>query len=339
MQESIITIVLSTDDDYIPYLSVCIESIIANTTSQNNYDISILDGGVSDLNKKYICSLSIKNVQIVFVDVSKYINSDNENIFTTTLHFSVATYYRFFLPNLFKNVDKLLYLDCDMVVLRDISELYCIDIGRNYLGATRDIAVIQMVENEMPDAKKSLSSLRSYITNDLGLVDYTDYFQAGCLLFNLKEMRQDGISGKFIKKLTELKTPRYVDQCIMNSVCNGRIHFFEQNWNYTWHIPMYDTRWFNHISKPHNENYKNASEDPYVIHYTGYKTKPMDFPSAHCANYFWLYSRKTLFYEYFIELSKNCKPKKSKRFSKLKYVFLAKITWGNISKKYSSKHK
>ena len=285
-----ITIVLSSDNNYAPYLGVCIQSLISNTSKSNLYNIHILDGGISDANKEKIMQLQIKNAKIFFIDMKSYIQNYTLSIFHTNLHFSIATYYRFFLPTIFPKLDKVIYLDCDTVVLKDIAELYKKDITNYYLAATRDIEIIRAGARL---EKKYLD----YFYNTLNLKDHTQYFQAGCMLLNLNKMRQEHLTEKLINKLIEIKTPKFVDQCILNSVCQGHICFLDQNWNYTWHLPFIDLQYKDIIPEPYNKWYTEAQKNPYIIHFTGMGMKPWLNPSLEKAEYFWQYARQTPFYE------------------------------------------
>lgn len=346
MSLPIVPVILSADNNYAGYLTVCLTSLIAHITPEHQYNIYILDGGISSSNKDILQGLERPNVSINFVNMLPYINDENKNIFATTIHFSIATYHRFFLPDIFKQYDKVVYLDCDTVVLKDPAHLYNIDIGDNYLGATKDTPIIHSISSNINAFKKNTCPLLTYINKTLGIADYTRYFQAGCLLFNLKAMRQDDVTSKFLEKLLEIKTPKFVDQCIMNSVCYGKVFFIKQNWNFTWHTAIYDPNCFNNMPPVLGELYKQAAEDPWLIHYTGQKCKPTDQPKAYGASYFWIYAQQTPHYSQFLidmVMAKNLKHyQATKNYQKLRlknlsYKMLANLSTGRTKQKYADK--
>ena len=78
-----------------------------------------------------------KNISIEFVDLNYYIDSIKEKLYTRD-YYSKATYFRLFLPNLYPQYDKVLYLDSDIILNDDIAKLYNINIKDNLLGAVPD---------------------------------------------------------------------------------------------------------------------------------------------------------------------------------------------------------
>ena len=137
-----IPIFFSTDDNYIPYLDVAVSSLIANASKEFNYRIIILNTGLNKANVDKIKQNEGDRFKIDFVDISgdvEKIRSKLKNVY----HFSVVTYYRLFIASLFPQYDKVIYLDCDLVVLGDISELYHTELDDNILGACPE----QFVQN------------------------------------------------------------------------------------------------------------------------------------------------------------------------------------------------
>ena len=125
-----IPIFFSTDDNYIPYLDVAVSSLIANASKEFNYRIIILNTGLNNANVDKIKQNEREKFKIDFVDIStdvEKIKSKLKNVY----HFSIVTYYRLFIASLFPQYGKVIYLDCDLVVLGDISELYHTEHGDN----------------------------------------------------------------------------------------------------------------------------------------------------------------------------------------------------------------
>ena len=129
-----IPIFFSTDDNYIPYLDVAIASLIENASKAQTYRIVVLNTGLDPENIRKIRRNERAGFQIDFVDISEEVESIKARL-KDVYHFSVVTYYRLFIASLFPQYDKVIYLDCDLVVLGDVSELYRVDLGDNILGA------------------------------------------------------------------------------------------------------------------------------------------------------------------------------------------------------------
>jgi len=258
-----IPIFFSTDDNYIPYLDVAISSLLENASREYEYRIMILNTGLSADNVNKILQNEREGVSIDFVDISDEVERIRARL-KDVYHFSVVTYYRLFIASLFPKYDKVLYLDCDIVVLGDVSELFNIDLGQNILGAAPEGFV------------RSTREFRLYAEKALG-VDPDGYVNAGVLLMNLAEFRKNRIEQKFIELISEydfdLLDP---DQAYLNHLCLGKIHVLPSSWNKE---PM-----------PHvMEGKKN------IVHFALYK-KPWQYDDVLYGEYFWEYAERSPFY-------------------------------------------
>ena len=154
-----IPIFFAVDDGYCPFLAVAIQSLIDNSSAENTYLIKILHTDISDENKKKIAKYERENVDIEFVDLNYYIQKVKDKLYTRD-YYSKTTYFRLFLPNLYPQYDKVLYLDSDIVILDDIAKLYNTDMGDNLVAAAPD-DVIQF--NEV---------FQVYVEKVVGVADY-----------------------------------------------------------------------------------------------------------------------------------------------------------------------
>ena len=132
-----IPIFFSTVDNYMPYLDVAIASLIANASKDYSYRIIVLNTGLSTDNIAKVKLNERDGFTIDFIDISENVKSIKSR-FKNVYHFSIVTYYRLFIASLFPQYDKILYLDCDLVVLGDISKLYNTELEDNILAAVPD---------------------------------------------------------------------------------------------------------------------------------------------------------------------------------------------------------
>ena len=323
-----IVVMMAANNKYAPYCGVMLQSIIDNASPGKNYDIIIAGGKISDKNKKLIELMARPNISVRVIEISKYIDSVDMEKFYVCGHFSVETYYRFFIPKLFVKYDKILYLDCDMVVNRDIAELYLTDIGDNWWGVTREtlVSVLGFTEGTA-DKRKFLP----YIKNTLKMGSVFDYFQGGVMIWNIKKVIEDDVANKCLEKLKEIGKPQCVDQCVMNSVANGKnVFWLSQYWNVSWCAP------FCWSEGKGNNAYKTAMhllEDPYILHYYS-GIKPWDEPLRPNTHLFWQYARKTPFYEIILH-GKTMTRKHEKKLKKINrkikiYKVLQSLTFGAV---------
>ncbi len=259
-----IPIVFSTDDNYIAYLDVAISSLIENASKEYSYRIIVLNTGLERENVEKVKRNAREGFVIDFVDISSeldFIKSKLKNVY----HFSLVTYYRLFIASLFPQYKKIIYLDCDLVVIGDISELYRTEIGDNILAACDE----QFVQNTV--------EFREYAERALG-VDPNRYVNAGVLVMNLEAFRENRIEEKFIRLITEydfdLLDP---DQAYLNYLCFGKIHILPNGWNKE---PM-------PLACEGNKN---------IVHYALYK-KPWQYEDVLDGSYFWHYAKRSPFYD------------------------------------------
>jgi lipopolysaccharide biosynthesis glycosyltransferase len=285
-KENNISVVLACDDNYALYCGVAIRSLIDNSSDGNNYDIWILDGGISEEHREDILSLSKnkKNISIRFFDIGPYAEQ-YAGIFFVNGHISAAAYYRLFIPQIFYNYKKIAYLDCDIIVNADIAELYNTDLGGESLGAIRTHHVCG---GQNCDWGK-------YCEGALKMSNHENYFNSGVLLFNVAKIYKEDFSGKCFSKLQELGNCATHDEGVLNAVCEKETRFIDEKWDVQWHwkLPHLNWRIFN---EPWNGGYHEARMMPSILHYT---TGDKPWSMGLCepgVDLWWYHARKTPFY-------------------------------------------
>ena len=295
-QKDSICVCFSIDDSYIPQLSTIINSLIENSNDKYLYEIFVINTNVSTSNKNIIKQQEKNNIKIKFIDIDKYIQNIYKYNFYTYKYFTISTYLRFFIPEIFKNFDKILYLDTDMIILNDVSLLYKIDITNYVMAASRDLGTITHMYNERYKDDIDDNSMTMYLKSKIGLEKPYDYFQAGVILFNIKEAIKFNLTVKCINKSKEIKNPIFVDQDILNSVCYGHVKFFENSWDFD--SSFYINNKYPQEKLPINLylSLENAYKNPNIIHYCG-ENKPWKYTNQEKSYFWWKYARNTPFYE------------------------------------------
>lgn len=269
-----IPVFFAVDDGYCPFLAVALQSLIDNSTSGNRYLIKVLNTDISMENKRKIFRYEKDNVDIEFVDLNYYIQKIKDKLYTRD-YYSKTTYFRLFLPNLYPQYDKVLYLDSDIVVLDDIAKLFNIDMGDSLVAAAPD-DVIQF--NEV---------FRTYAEKVVGVADYRRYFNAGVLLMNLDQLRKFKFQEKFIYLLDRIRFSVAQDQDYLNRLCKGRVTLFDRAWN---RMPMPDPR--------------IKTENVKLIHYN-LAFKPWHFEDILYKEFFWMYAQETEYFDMIQEIREN----------------------------------
>ena len=210
MKNDIIDILCATDDNYCVPLSVLITSIIANKDKDRKIRFFIIDGGITEEKKKKLYSLSSDCVDIIILSVSIEEQLQQYELPDESYH-SVAMYYRVFASEILPNdVDRILYLDCDMIVKKDLIDLYNENFDNNLAIGCRDIHEKQCRER-------------------LGL---DLYINSGMMMINLKGWREENIQSRFVDYIRgNSESIVWHDQDIINCVLSGRIKITDNRWN------------------------------------------------------------------------------------------------------------
>ena len=272
--KEVIPIFFAVDDGYIPFLAVTLQSIVEKSKEEYYYVVKILYTNISEENKEKINKYKRENIEIEFVNLNYYIEKVKDKLYTRD-YFSMTTYFRLFISNLYPQYNKAIYLDSDIVLLTDVVELYKEDIGDNLVGAVRDDIIQQ---NEV---------FQEYVEKVVGVSSYKNYFNAGMLIMNLDELRKNKFQEKFLYLLENVKYSVVQDQDYLNRICKGRVKLLDASWNV---MP-------NATKDVNEDNIK-------LIHYN-YQYKPWHYDNIAYANYFWNFAQKTEFYDKLQEVKNN----------------------------------
>ena len=259
-----IPIFFTTDDNYIPFLDVAVSSLIRNASEDYRYRVIILNTGIRQENIDLVKRNEREGFTVDFVDISEQVK-DIQSRFKNVYHFSVVTYYRLFIASMFPQYKKIIYLDCDLVVLGDISKLYHTDLNGNIFAAGPEMFV------------QSTPEFRRYAEVAVG-VDPDGYINAGVLVVDLEQFRKHKIEEKFIELITrydfDLLDP---DQAYLNYLCDGKILTLRNGWNKE-PMPI------------------PCEGDLNIVHYALYK-KPWQYDDVMYGEYFWKYAETSPYYE------------------------------------------
>jgi len=269
-----VPIFFAVDDNYIPFLGVALKSLIENSSKEYKYIVKVLYTSVTKTNMEKIKKYESDGVNIEFIDVNPKIKEISHKLYTRD-YFSNTTYYRLLIPDLYPEYDKAIYLDSDIIVLKDITKLFKMNIGDNLLAAAPD-DVIQTIE-----------VFRNYSEKVVGVADYRNYFNAGILLLNLKELRNFSFKDKFLYLLGTIKFSVAQDQDYMNRLCKGRVTLLQKTWN---KMPV------------SGDNIDKSRIN--IIHYN-LAFKPWHFDDVLYQEYFWKYAKKTEFYKEILNIKAN----------------------------------
>ncbi len=239
MDKEIINIAYCTDSNYLEHVSVSIKSIILNNlTEKLQFHVFLYDVKNEDIEKLKKTSSLITIYEIKKDEMNQY-----QHKFSTS-HISNSTFIRLMVPRLLSGkVDKLLYLDADVLCFSNISAINKININNIICAASLD----SMQEKQDPNA------IRLNIKSN-------SYFNAGVLYINIENWMKFNVEDKTNEILYKNKDLKYADQDALNIVLQDHIKIIDAKWNYlfTWMTDKQKETFFD-----------NKETLPYFIHFTG----------------------------------------------------------------------
>jgi lipopolysaccharide biosynthesis glycosyltransferase len=236
-----ITLAAASDNNYAILLSALLKSVEINHVSGEPIDFYIIDDGISARNKKRIESQINPAVMQLHWRKTEEIVPDNIKIPLDSSTFPTTTYMRVFAPLIVPDsVHRLIYLDVDMIVRKDISQLWNTPLQGKTIGAVIDLAEV---------VSCSWSGISNY--KELGLDPDTKYFNAGLMVVDVTRWKERDVINRFMTCMHEnVKKVKMADQYGLNVVLVNDWQELDRPWNT-----------FSVLDK----------EDPFVIHYLDIK--------------------------------------------------------------------
>lgn len=282
-----VAVAFAANNGFVPYFAACFQSLLEHTSQECTYDVVLIHTDISPENQALLLDMALPypQVSLRFYDAQPLIGN---HALKAGGHISVETYFRFLIQQILPEYDKVLYLDCDMILNADVAELYRTDVEGYLLAAARDPEFLGHLNGADPE-------ICAYIHQQLPLDRPEDYFQAGVILFNVKEMRRAYTLEQWLRFASQ--PYRYNDQDVLNIYCQGRVKFLDMSWNLLTdcdHTRI--SQVIVHAPEPIRKAYFDARKAPKIIHYAGHR-KPWQKPTEDMASCFWSTMRKTPFYE------------------------------------------
>jgi lipopolysaccharide biosynthesis glycosyltransferase len=286
-----------------------IQSIIENSDKNIRHNIFILHKDISEeslgLLKRQINA--VNNFSISLVNVNDYIKNYNFDI-SNRKDLAVETFFRLLIPTVFSGLEKILYLDCDMLCLGNLYHLFNIPLDNTIIAAARDLWNISDYYR-IKNGKK---------LNEVGnLKNPDDYFSSGMMLIDIKKFN-DFIGSKELLELASSRLWKTVDQDVLNHVLEGKVLFVSNEWNFL-SVRFDGVNYIKHLPQYLQEEYFGAKKAPKIIHFAGDARKPWEnFVNVQYGELFWKYAARTPFID---EIVRRMEEKKLIGLSYREHVF------------------
>ena len=237
-----IKIALASDENFARHLAALIASILSNSLDDESFDFYILDGGLTAPSQEKIRSLkSIKdfNIRFLKIDFDKLKDCPYHAIYTKN------TYSRLLLDAVLPDIDRILYLDCDMIATRSLGMLWDSELNGKSLGVVHDFSLDR-------------DSIYHVFPVFLLELTFNDIFNAGMLLINLDKIRKNDLFGTTLEWIAAHPNMlQWADQNALNAVFHNDVVFLDGMWN----------------GSAQKKDHLNGESMPAIIHYLT-KVKP-----------------------------------------------------------------
>lgn len=253
----------SIDNAYAPYLATALRSAVFHADPNRSYKAIILHHDLLPEHQQRLSALAAENFSIEFVPMQSGLESITDTMSNRLRcdYFTLTIYFRLFIPKMFPQYDKAIYIDSDVVLLTDPAKLFDIELGDNLIGACVDRSVGHVPE------------LTYYMEQAVG-VPKDQYINSGVLLMNLKKLREAQLDCHFLSLLNTYHFDCIApDQDYLNALCFGKIHYLDDGWD-----TMPDTA--------------ASCREPKLIHYNLF-SKPWCYDDIPYADHFWHYAAQS----------------------------------------------
>lgn len=254
------------DNTYAPFLAVALNSAVKNANKSRNYRAIVLYEELSDENAAKLKALETENFKIDLTPMKANFEALDDRMSNRLRcdYFTLTIYFRLFIPAMFPQYDKGIYIDSDVVLTDDIAKLFDIDIGDNFIGACNDLSIAD------------IPPLVAYTENAVG-VKKEEYINSGVLLMNLKKLREYNFEGHFLNLLNTYHFDSVApDQDYINAMCNGKIYYLDSAWD----------------AMPNED--RPPLEKTFLVHYNLF-SKPWCYDGVQYADLFWNYAQDSGF--------------------------------------------
>lgn len=283
MEDLSYNIIYAADDGFAEILGVSLCSLFENNQSVSSFNIKILDSGISKQNKNKIVSI-FKKYKRKLPEYIKPIDIEEKIGFNLrTDRGSMAQYSRLYLADLYpSSVKKVLYLDCDTIVLSSIEEIWNINLGDNIIAALND-------------------AFSSLYRRNIGLRKTDIMFNSGVMLIDLDKWRkakiEDQLTSFILMKQGNIQQG---DQGALNAVLSTKTKVFSPRFNMVsifYDLSYKEIELYRRPVRFYSEKeIIDAKKDPVIIHFTSsiYSYRPWFKESTHTEKKLWIkYLKKT----------------------------------------------
>jgi lipopolysaccharide biosynthesis glycosyltransferase len=249
-----VVVACTADEGYVMPLAAMLTSLVAHLDGRRALHIYVIDGGIRPADRHRLAdSLKRPNVSLEWVPS----RSRSRPELPAWGRLQPAVYERLAIPDyLPDSVRKVIWLDCDLVLERDLSPLWDTDIGDRYALAVQDM-IVPYVSSPMGVARHT----------ELGIASSSKYFNAGVMSVNLALWREHRVAEQVMDYLERhWKEVFFLEQEGLNVVLAGKWGELDPRWNQNAGVSGRSFYRPRHLDRA---TYERVVNDPWIVHFTG----------------------------------------------------------------------
>jgi lipopolysaccharide biosynthesis glycosyltransferase len=280
-----IHVAVAFDRRFVPFAGVAIASLIASGDTARRHVLHIFVADVPRSELAWLSAISHPGWSIRVYDLPSLATLARPGY---PIH--PVTYARLLLPDLLPDVERLLYLDVDIVATAPWSALHDCDLSGQPLGAVTDFAFEagRVVQQRVLEGGCTGLPAEAYCTNVLGLPPRghgSAYINAGVLVMDFDRLRAMDFTRQ-ARNILARKTRFYWfgDQCCLNEILAGRYCNLDPRWNA---MPTRRWRVIARYLPKHRANLRQSVRQPRIAHYAGLDKPWLAAEPRHADRYFW----------------------------------------------------
>ena len=271
-----IPVVFCTSEEYLDLVQTALWSILRCREPGRAFRVYILCMDMSEeLQTRFRREVAVwDGVEIVFLDVSAAVRRYMPDTWTPVKQ----TLFSLLLPELLPE-ERVIALDSDLIVRRDLGELFETDMDGAFLAAAPDPDFIGQYNSGNPE-------YRRYYRDVVPLSRPYAYFQGGVYVLDLEKLRKSFPPGKLFAEAAAARY-RYDDQDILNLYCAEHVKTLDMRWNVLYDSLGYRRKYIIDLAPAYiRQMYDEARKAPWIIHYAGGE-RPWNDDTCDFAGEFW----------------------------------------------------
>lgn len=287
-----INVAFTSDRAYLPQTAAMVASLIEHAAPDRAYNLFYLHENIGDRDLDLLRSLAVAygNITLHAINVGAAFSRE----YRARHHApSNATYNRFLLFDLLPDVERLVYLDVDLVLCGDVAELFDTDMNDAPLAAVTDALMTRVLATRVRTRDPEVPDLYAYLSDDLGLTDdqISRYFNAGVMVMNFAAMDVAKV-GRELREMVAGNRYFFRDQDILNVYFRDRFVTLPARFN----VHNSDRGAYDNVPVPIRNDALAAKADPFIVHFAAAHQKPWREPDVEFAGLFWSTLARTPFW-------------------------------------------